>query len=292
MPAESGHDLQPLFAGVGPFPVEPPLLQLAEPARLPHPVRKTLRDKRRPGMLVRRHPEVCVFSHLAAELRTGDIAVAGSDSYANLHAQMMTWEECQGEVADFCAQAGIPIDAKAMVAFYKKKLTEMAATVDEGYPANTDLRLEGGRPVLARRKGAERRPSAIALEGAVLDRLPDRSLLDILARSAHLTGWTPALRSGLRIRPEDPRRQAGPLRGYGVRLRWEPRPDRGRSAHARRVRARDLHRREQARRRRPDTPSVWRRHQRLRDPGRGADVGPRVGSGGRRVTDRDVGEQL
>jgi hypothetical protein len=153
------------------------------------PWRKTLRDKRHPGMLARRHLEVCVFSHLAAELRSGDIAVAGSDSYANLHSQMMTWEECRGEVADFCAQAGIPTDAKALVAFYRKKLTKMAATVDAGYPANTDLRLEGGRPVLARRKGAERRPSAIALEGAVLDRLPDRSLLDILARTAHLTGW-------------------------------------------------------------------------------------------------------
>ena len=151
--------------------------------------RKTLRDKRRPGMLARRHLEVCVFSHLAAELRSGDIAVVGSDSYANLHAQMMSWQECRGEVADFCAQAGIPTDANALVAFYKKKLTKMAAAVDKGYPANTDLRLEDGRPVLARRKGADRRPSAIALEGAVLDRLPDRSLLDILARTAHLTGW-------------------------------------------------------------------------------------------------------
>jgi hypothetical protein len=53
--------------------------------------RKTLRDKRRPGMLACRHLEVCVFSHLAAELRSGDIAVVGSDSYANLHAQLMTW---------------------------------------------------------------------------------------------------------------------------------------------------------------------------------------------------------
>jgi hypothetical protein len=87
-------------------------------------------------MLARRHLEVCVFSHLAAELRSGDIAVAGSDSYANLHSQMMTWEECRGEVADFCAQAGIPTDAKALVAFYRKKLTKMAATVDAGYPAN------------------------------------------------------------------------------------------------------------------------------------------------------------
>ncbi|GLZ37947.1 hypothetical protein [Actinokineospora sp. NBRC 105648] len=53
--------------------------------------RKILRDKPRPGLLVRRHLEVCVFSYLAAELRSGDIAVAGSDSFANLHAQLMSW---------------------------------------------------------------------------------------------------------------------------------------------------------------------------------------------------------
>jgi hypothetical protein len=35
--------------------------------------RKVLRDKQRPGMLARRHLEVCVFSYLAAELRSGDI---------------------------------------------------------------------------------------------------------------------------------------------------------------------------------------------------------------------------
>ncbi|MEU7984639.1 hypothetical protein AB0B56_07245 [Streptosporangium canum] len=46
--------------------------------------RKILKDPNRPGMLVRRHLEVCVFSYLAAELRSGDIAVAGSDSYEPL----------------------------------------------------------------------------------------------------------------------------------------------------------------------------------------------------------------
>lgn len=151
--------------------------------------KRTLRDKRWPGMLARRHLEVCVFSHLAAELRSGDVAVVGSDSYADLHAQMMTWDECEGQVADFCEQAGLPADPAALIAFYKEKLAQTAAAVDAGYPANTDLRLEGGRPVLARRRGADRRPAAIALEGAILGRLPERSLLDILARSAHLTGW-------------------------------------------------------------------------------------------------------
>jgi hypothetical protein len=42
-------------------------------------------------MVVRRHLEVCVFSCLAAELRGGGIAAAGSDSYANLHDQLMSW---------------------------------------------------------------------------------------------------------------------------------------------------------------------------------------------------------
>ena len=151
--------------------------------------RRTLRDRRRPGMLARRHLEVCVFSHLAAELRSGDIAVVGSDSYANLHAQLMGWEQCEPLVEGFCAQAGIPAAAEALVAHYRALLTRTAAAVDTGYPANTDLRLEGGKPVLARRKGADRRPSALALEAAILDRLPERHLLDVLARTAYLTGW-------------------------------------------------------------------------------------------------------
>ncbi|MEU4409175.1 Tn3 family transposase [Streptosporangium sp. NPDC023963] len=151
--------------------------------------RKILRDKNRPGMLVRRHLEVCVFSYLAAELRSGDIAVAGSDSYANLHDQLMSWQECRPLVPASCAQAGIPATASALTAHYRDKLAAVAAAVDAGYPANTDLLLEGGRPVLRRRKGAERRPSALALEAAIHDRLPQRALLDILTRTAYLLKW-------------------------------------------------------------------------------------------------------
>jgi TnpA family transposase len=151
--------------------------------------RKVLCDKNKPGMLARRHLEVCVFSALASELRSGDIAVAGSDSYANLNDQLMSWAECAPLAVQFCEQAGIPTEPADLVAHYKAELTRVGATVDAGYPANTDLVLEEGRPVLKRRKGADRRPSALALEQAVHQRLPERSLLDILTRVAYLTGW-------------------------------------------------------------------------------------------------------
>ncbi|WP_205717956.1 Tn3 family transposase [Actinomadura soli] len=151
--------------------------------------KKILRDKGRPGMLVRRHLEVCVFSYLVSELRSGDMAVEGSDSYANLHDQLLSWEECAPLVAKFCAQAGIPAEPKRLTAFFKNKLTTISKGVDTGYPSNTDLVLEGGRPMLKRRKGVERRPEALALEAAIHERLPQRALLDILTRTAYLLGW-------------------------------------------------------------------------------------------------------
>ena len=69
------------------------------------------------------------------------------------------------------------------------RLAEVAARVDAGYPSNTDLVLEGGRPVLRRRNSADRRPEALQMEATIRDRLPQRALPDILTRTAYLVGW-------------------------------------------------------------------------------------------------------
>ena len=166
--------------------------------------RKVLRDKRRPGMLSRRHLEVCVFSYLAAELRSGDIAVTGSDSYANLHAQLMSWDECTPLVEEFCAQAGIPTEASELVAFYKRRLTGTAARVDAGYPSNTDLVLDGGTPVLKR--ASRRGPAAGGVEAGGRD--PRAATASQPARRADPGGVSDrvvaALRAGIGLGPEDP----------------------------------------------------------------------------------------
>jgi TnpA family transposase len=150
----------------------------------------TLRDRRHPTRLRRRQFEVCVFAHLADELRSGDVAVAGSESYANLHTQLMSWAECEPLVADYCAQAGIAPTADQAIAGWKAELTAAAAAVDAGYPDNADLVIADGKPALKRRTGTERRASALALESAVHDKLPERGLLEILARTAYQIGWT------------------------------------------------------------------------------------------------------
>ncbi|MCA1697478.1 MAG: DUF4158 domain-containing protein [Actinobacteria bacterium] len=62
-------------------------------------------DREHPGRLHRRHFEACVFTYLANELRTGDIAVGGSQAYANWAAQLLPREDCEVLLGEFCAEA-------------------------------------------------------------------------------------------------------------------------------------------------------------------------------------------
>ena len=145
----------------------------------------------RPGHLDRRHFEACVLTYLAEELRTGDVAVRGSEAYANWYAQLVPWEDCQDLVPELCAEAGLPASAERFTEALRAALVAKAAEVDAGYPDNADLVVDEvtGRPSLRRRKGKDRSPSAIALEETIKERLPERSLLDILARTAYWLGW-------------------------------------------------------------------------------------------------------
>ena len=67
--------------------------------------------------------------------------MTGSQEYANLHAQLMSWAECEPLVAGYCAQAGLPDTAAGCVTAWKTQLTELAGRVDAGercYPVVID----------------------------------------------------------------------------------------------------------------------------------------------------------
>ena len=148
-------------------------------------------DRDHPGRLDRRHFEACVFTYLASELRTGDIAVRGSQAYANWAAQLLAWEDCKRLLGEFCAEAGLPTTAQAFADALRVELADQAATVDAGYPENADLVIDQatGVPSLKRRRGKDSDPSALVLEEALKERMPERTLLEILARTAYWLEW-------------------------------------------------------------------------------------------------------
>jgi hypothetical protein len=151
---------------------------------------RLIRSRKHSGRLDRRHFEACVFTYLAEQLRTGDVAVNGSEAYANWAAKLMSWEECEPLLGEFCAEAGLPATAAEFVHSARSRLAAKAAGVDAGYPDNTDLVIDDeGRQTLKRRRGKDRGQSAIMLEERIKQRMPERTVLEMLARTGYWIGW-------------------------------------------------------------------------------------------------------
>jgi hypothetical protein len=54
-----------------------------------------------PVRVDRRHFEICVFSQILWDLKTGDLYIEGSDLYANIWEQGISWEEYTRSVDDY-----------------------------------------------------------------------------------------------------------------------------------------------------------------------------------------------
>jgi TnpA family transposase len=152
--------------------------------------RRVVMDRQRPAMVARRHFEAMVFTYLAEELRTGDIAVIGSNDYADWSANLLPWAECERLLEGFCAQVGLPATAAGFVAQLRGAHLAAAAELDAGYEDNTDLVIsDDGVPTVKRRRGLAPPKAAEKLAEAIERRMPERSLLGIVARTAHWLGW-------------------------------------------------------------------------------------------------------
>lgn len=144
-----------------------------------------------PTQMIRRHFEVCVFSYLATELRSGDVCIFGSADYADYREQLLSWEECQPLVATYCQNLGFSNTASDFVEQLQSWLMDTALAVDAGYPDNGAVVInELGEPVLKRPKSSEVSSSVKALESAIAERMPERNLIDVLRNVDYWTNFS------------------------------------------------------------------------------------------------------
>lgn len=143
-----------------------------------------------PKRLHRRHFELCVFSQLMAELKSGDLCVPGSDRFADYRDQLISWEEYHRGVAAYGEMVGLPVEGTAFVAHRKARLAGVAQETDRSFPDNADLRIESGEPVLRRLQKAPAPAGLRGFEQRVADRLEPTHLLDVLRDTEHWLHWT------------------------------------------------------------------------------------------------------
>ena len=141
--------------------------------------------------IIRRHLEVCVFSYLAAELRSGDICVHGSEDYADHREQLLPWSECLPLIDQYCQNLGLASTAVGFVQQLKSMLAETAQKVDDAYPDNRQVVInDSGEPVLKKPPRHELSLQAKALREAVEERFSERNLIEILRNVDYWTNFT------------------------------------------------------------------------------------------------------
>ena len=252
---------------------------------------RAIRDRGHPGMFVRRHLEACVLTYQAEELRTGDIAVAGAAAYADWADQLLSPAEVAERLPAFCAGVGIPGTAAAFRADLQDRLSSQCRATDAMYPDLADFAIDDdGRPSLKQYRAAPPTASGQALALALRDRMPERTLLGILARTGHWLEWwrrfSPA--SGSDPKLEGPVRALHPDR---IHVWHEPRPGAGRPAHRRRHRPRAVGHVGPARHDRQAEQGDRRRRGRVHRAGPDQGLGRRVGRGRGRHPGGDVHRQ-
>jgi len=162
----------------------------------------TSRRVRCPDRVQRRHFEVCVFSQLMWDLKSGDLYVEGGDHYADYRDQLISWTQYHQEVADYGKLVELPTDGKAFVAHVRAWLEERARQTDATFP-NEDVRIEKGEPII-RPLDKKPVPEGLAeLEAALVERLQPVNILDVLTHTEKWLNWT---------------RFFGPVSGYDSKL--------------------------------------------------------------------------
>jgi len=144
-----------------------------------------------PVVLSRRALEVCVFVHLADALQAGDMYVVGAENFGDYRTQLLPWAACKPRLAAYCGALGMPQTGKEFVARLKERLTALAAEVDAGFPANSELTIDtDGVPHLKKQPAGTQPENLAAFEAEVHVRMPERHLLDILKYGACWTRYT------------------------------------------------------------------------------------------------------
>lgn len=151
----------------------------------------------------RRHFEICLFTQVVNELKSGDLCIPGSEEYGDYRDQLVSWDEYRRDVAGYAEQAGVPADAPTFVAALKARLAATASATDRGFPDNEHVEIVDGEPVVKRLRAREAADGAAFLERLLKARLVPAGVLEALADTEHWLNWT---------------RHFGPVSGFEAKL--------------------------------------------------------------------------
>lgn len=155
---------------------------------------RLLTDQKRrtstPERVNRRHFEVCVFTRLWNDLKSGDVCLTGSLEYADYRERLIDDATYQAAIGAYALEVGLPVSGEAFVAHVQAWLDHHASDTDLSFPSNDALRFENGRPVLTRLKATPVTSEMKSFDTQLISRLEETNLLDAITDVQNITGLT------------------------------------------------------------------------------------------------------
>jgi TnpA family transposase len=138
----------------------------------------------------RRFFELCVFSQIMGELKSGDLCIPGSGQFSDYRSQLISEEDYARGVALYGQQAGIPVEGGAFTERLRAQLEAAANQADQGFPDNEHLHIENGVPVLKRLRRRPDPQGLQTLERLLKERMTPVDIIDALSDTEHWLNWT------------------------------------------------------------------------------------------------------
>lgn len=138
----------------------------------------------------RRNLELCVFSEVMNELKSGDLCIPRGDKYRDYRDQLISWYEYERDIWLYSQQSGIRTNPKLFVAALQSELEKAATKADNGFPMNEYLSIENGEPTL-KRLAASAKPAGLeSFEGILKQYMKENDVLNVLWQTEQWLNWT------------------------------------------------------------------------------------------------------
>ncbi|MBC3884106.1 MULTISPECIES: Tn3 family transposase [Undibacterium] len=131
----------------------------------------------------RKYFELCVFSQIMQELKSGDVYVEHSDQYDDYRVHLISWEECRKEIMNYGKLVDLPMDSEKFVDKLRDDLSEIARQVDERFPDNEHVDFSESGLIIRRTERQQPPPNLEVIDQAITEHMEPASILDILTET-------------------------------------------------------------------------------------------------------------
>ncbi len=143
-----------------------------------------------PEKIDRRHFEVCFFTQVMWELKSGDLYIEGGDKYSDFREQLISWENYEKNKKLFGEQVNLPVESSGFVKMLREMLNKSISEIDNSFPDNKYVKIVKNEPVISKLEKIKYPEQKYKIDELIAKRLNHINILDVITDTEHWLNWT------------------------------------------------------------------------------------------------------